>query len=317
MAALKLSRIFVVEERSNPSTDFFVAPELKQSELDVEHFGLNQLPQLVAGEQVAVVFVRYISKLWQRWIRLHANQVQRLIYFMDDDLFDLSAFNGLPWRYRYKLARMAYTRKKWLQQSQAELWVSTPYLQQKYLAWRPRLVQACLPPATTQQLTLFYHGSASHRHEIDWLRPVVEEVFRAEAGVSFEIIGGAEVNVMYRGLARVHVLHPMSWPAYQALLSRGQRDIGLAPLLGGRFNQARSYTKFFDITRAGAVGIYSEGSIYSEVVSHGENGLLLPNLPQVWADTVVDLVRKPDYRQQLHQQAVRSSSQLERVVWDE
>lgn len=317
MATVKLSRIFVVEERANPSTDFFVAPELQHSELDVEHFNLQQLPQLAPGEQVAVVFVRYVSKVWQRWIRQHQTQVQRLIYFMDDDLFDLSAFSGLPWRYRYKLARLAYSRRKWLQQSQAELWVSTPFLQQKYLAWQPRLVQACLPPARGQQLTLFYHGSASHQQEIEWLLPVVEEVFRAEQQLSFEIIGGAEVNALYRRLDRVHVLHPMSWPAYQALLARGQRDIGLAPLLAGRFNQARSYTKFFDITRAGAVGLYSEGSIYQQVVQHDDNGLLLPNEPQRWADAIVDLVRQPERRQRLQQQAVESCQRLESSVWEE
>ncbi|MDP4528969.1 glycosyltransferase family 1 protein [Alkalimonas delamerensis] len=317
MATVKLSRIFVVEERSNPSTDFFVAPKLQQSGTEVEHCNLQQTPEIGAGEQVALVFVRYVSKAWQQWLQQHRLQVHRLIYFMDDDLFDLAAFRGLPWRYRYKLARLAYSRRKWLQQNKAELWVSTPFLQSKYAFWQPKLVQACLPSVQPAQLTLFYHGSASHQAEIEWLKPVVAGVLEEEPAVSFEIIGNSEINWLYRGLPRVHVLHPMSWPAYQALLARGQRDIGLAPLLAGRFNQARSYTKFFDITRARAVGLYSEGSIYQQVVQHDDNGLLLPNEPQRWADAIVDLVRQPERRQRLQQQAVQSCQRLENPVWEE
>ena len=35
-------------------------------------------------------------------------------------------------------------------------------------------------------------------------------------------------------------------------------DIGLAPLFVSPFNNARSYTKFLDIARQGAVGLYSQ-----------------------------------------------------------
>jgi hypothetical protein len=297
------SRILVIEERANPSTDFFVRPALAQYGIEPEYYNFVSLPVVTATEKVMVVFVRYISKAWWAWVMRHRHQISRLCYFMDDDLFDLTAFKGLPWRYQFKLTRLAYRRRQWLAQQGAELWVSTPYLQHKYAQWQPLLLQATMTMQVPEQFTLFYHGSASHQAEYDWLYPVVADVLAANAGLSFEIIGDARVNLRYRKLSRVHILHPMSWQAYQALLGRGGRDIGLAPLLENRFNRARAYTKFFDITRAGAVGLYSEDSIYQQVVQHEYNGLLLPNCQSDWCQAISGLLNEPLRIQQLHARA--------------
>ena len=91
----------------------------------------------------------------------------------------------------------------------------------------------------------------------------------------------------------MQVLHPMRWPAYQAQLGRPGRSIGLAPLLDTRFNRARSHTKYYDITQAGAAGIYAEGPVYERIVQHEENGLLLPMQPDKWVQAIVDLYENP------------------------
>lgn len=310
MADVTVNRIILVEERKNPSTDFFVTPELRALGGKIEHLNLTTLPLIQPGEQIVLVFVRYISKPWMKWVKHYRANISQLIYFMDDDLFDLKAFSGLPWRYRYKLASMAFSRRNWLLLQGATLWVSTPYLFNKYLGWQPQLVRPRLPVTREPQLTLFYHGSSSHRAEIAWLYPVIAEVLQLVPNISFEIIGSSDVNQLYRKLPRVHVLHPMSWPAYQALLARGQRHIGLAPLLDSHFNQARSYTKFFDITQAGAVGVYTSGAIYDEVVVSGEHGLLLPNTPQLWVDAIVGLAQQPQQLARLQQGALSRCQQL-------
>ncbi|WP_444677554.1 hypothetical protein [Halomonas sp. E19] len=131
-----------------------------------------------------------------------------------------------------------------------------PYLQHKYADWHPRLAEPAPLPMPQQPVRLFYHGSASHGDEIHWLRDVVAEVLAAEERLSFEIIGGDAVRRRYAGLPRVTVVHPMPWDAYQHFLAQPGRHIGLAPMVENRFNRARSYTKFFDITAAGAVGLY-------------------------------------------------------------
>lgn len=299
-----IPRFLVVQERPNPSTAFFIEPFCQRHALTPEFYQLDSLPELAENEQVELLFVRYISKVWQQWVQQHKSQISAIHFFMDDDLFDLSAMRGLPWHYRLKLFRLAWRKQCWLRQQQAKIWVSTPYLQQKYHSWQPQLMLPCYPLPKQPQLTVFYHGSASHMAEIHWLKPVIAEVLQRNSHISFEIIGTEAVNRLFRTLPRVHVLHPMGWPAYQALLSRGNRAIGLAPLTVRPFNQARSHTKFFDITCAGAVGIYAADPVYQQVVADQKNGLLLPMEQALWVEAILALAAAPEKRTAMLQQAL-------------
>lgn len=308
--------IYLVEERQNPSTDFFIAPKLLEMALPIQRYNLTSLPAEEQTDPVVLVFVRYISKDWQQWVRRHQARVQQLVFFMDDDLFDLTATQGLPVRYRFKLARLSWRKQRWLQAQQALLWVSTDYLQQKYAQWQPEVLYPKYPQPNDQQLTLFYHGSASHRAEVLWLKPVIEEVLRRQPALSFEIIGDALVNRWFRHIPRVHVLHPMSWASYRALLARGGRAIGLAPLLDGPFNQARSHTKFYDITAAGAVGIYANHPVYQGVIQPDVNGLLVEMDKTSWVDAIERLVSEADTRERLIGQARMYCEQPTRDMGD-
>lgn len=289
----------VIEQGANPSSDYFVKPAVSGEALNV--YSLNTYTDSVAVELGAnLVFVRYLTPQWKNWVECNRASLGRLVFFMDDDLFDLSAHRGLPLRYRWKLYRLAARHKAWLRKMNAELWVSTQWLAAKYADWNPRVLKPqspytdCLP-----QKTFFYHGSASHMQEIRWLLPVVEEVLQRDSSFSFELIGNAEIRKLFSHLPRVHMLQPMSWTAYKALVNRPGRTVGLAPLLSGSFNQARSATKFYDITQAGAVGIYADHPVYTSIVQHEQSGLLLPMEPGVWAEAILDLGNNSGRRQSM------------------
>lgn len=302
--------IYLVEEQHNPSTDYFVLPAVSHSGMRVVRCGFADLPALADLAGAAVVFVRYVPSAWARLIDAVRPQLHSLVYFMDDDLLDVDASTGMSWRYRLKLARLAAWRRGWLRRQVAEIWVSSGYLQQKYADWHPRLVlPSCLAnPADVRRM--YYHGTASHDAEIRWLRPVLEEALRRDERLVLEIVGGRDVYRLYRGVPRVTVVHPMKWPAYQSFLAMPGRHIGLAPLLDVPFNRGRSYTKFFDITRCGAVGIYSPGSIYSEVVSHGENGLIVELEQEAWVTAILELARDEPLRQALLRNADLRAAEL-------
>lgn len=257
------------------------------------------LPDPSALTGAGIVLVRYVPSAWARLIERHRSRLAELVFFMDDDLFDPGAARGTSWRYRCKLARLATRRRDWLRAQGASLWVSTPYLGEKYADWQPRLIRpAPLPaPDADESVRVFYHGSASHAAEIRWLYPVIEAALRAEPRLTFEIIGTSEVNRLYRRLPRTTVVHPMSWPAYQAFIAMPGRHIGLAPLLDSPFNRARSCTKFFDITRAGAVGIYAPGPVCAEMIEHGVNGWLVPLQADDWTQAILALAQNGQLRQ--------------------
>ncbi|MCO1334481.1 glycosyltransferase family 1 protein [Microbulbifer sp. OS29] len=296
----RVSRWLIVEEGRNPSTDYFILPYLRKLGVDAERLTFDQLPAEGQLQGAEVIFVRYVPSKWQSLLDQNLAKISKIHFFMDDDLFDWRAFTAMPLRYQAKILRYSWSKQHWLKSVGAQLWVSTPYLQQKYSDWSPELLQAGpLKAASEPALNVFYHGSASHQADIHWLLPVIEEVLERNSRLTFEIIGNTSVNRLFCNIPRVKVLHPMKWPTYLSMLQGPGRTIGLAPLLDSPFNRARSHTKFFDITLSGAVGIYAEGDIYSKVVRHRENGLLLPMQASIWVDGILGLAENELLRESL------------------
>jgi hypothetical protein len=307
----------LVEERDNPTSAYYLLPALAACGARVTRHGLDDppSPRDLAGNLVVVN--RYLSEPWRRALATARPRLAGLAYFMDDDLFDPAASRGLPWRYRWKLWRRATRYRSWLAGVGSALWVSTPALAAKYAAWSPRLVApAALAEADDRTAgpagLVFYHGSAAHRAEIAWLRPVLAAVLGSAPGLEFEIMGGRDVARLYRGLPRVSVVHPMAWASYRLFCARPGRLVGLAPQLPGAFNAGRSHTKFFDITRAGAVGVYAAGTACAAVVEHGLSGLVVPMEPAAWAEAIVSLAGDPARREAMLARARDTAARLSR-----
>jgi len=303
--------VFLVEECANPSTDFFILPILVACGYPIIRCGHNDVPECASLRNAIVIFVRYVPSAWAKLIAPCRQHLRALIFFMDDDVLDFSSSVGMPVSYRYKLAKLALRRRTWLRQQQVRLWVSTPYLVEKYADWQPQLVLPTPTAFPEHVRRIFYHGSiATHKAEIRWLRPVMEAVLAKDENAVFEIVGKKEVFELYRGLPRVTVVHTLKWPAYQTFLAIPGRHVGLNPLLDNPFNKARSYTKFFDITRSGAVGIYTPGCACASVVDHGQNGLLVDSDPDAWVAAILSLTQDEDYRQTLLRNAETTMREL-------
>lgn len=281
---------YIVQAALNPSVDFYF-PQRDVS-YDISH---KVLPNtLNISETDKVVFIRYIPKVWYKYLnKLSVKKRPAIVFFMDDDLFDLSMHKGLPWRYRWKLYFHAGRYQSWLKKMQAQLWVSTPWLAAKYQDWQPVCIAPQNPYSMQKpQKTIFYHGSASHMAEIKWLVPVIEQVLKVNKQLNFEIIGTKKVRDLFKHIDRVYVVHPMSWDSYRAFISTPGRIIGLAPLLDTAFNNARAATKFYDITQAGAVGIYADHPVYREAINHrNDKGYLVSMEQRLWVEKILSIAR--------------------------
>jgi Glycosyl transferases group 1 len=293
------TRWLLLEKGRNPSSDFYVRPLLAADGLPlVVRDALADAPQaddLLPGTRVAVV--RYLSHAWAEALRAARGQLGAVVYFMDDDLLDASAWTTLPNDYRSRLKRDCAAVHRHIESLASEYWVSTEALRAKYDRLAPRLVPAReMTAAHTPALTFFYHGTASHRDEQQWLRPIVEQALHEHSQLHFELVGDHAVNRLYRDLPRVSIVHPMSWPNYRAFCESRHRHIGLAPLLPAPFNAARSHLKFFDIARCGAFGLYSDVEPYRSFVADGGDGLLLPNDPARWVRAIGELAIDPARR---------------------
>ena len=322
--------VILVEERKNPSTDYFVLPAFSSNEFEVTRYDFSTLVDSAALQGAVVVFVRYIPRAWKTLVTKHLSKIQSIYYFMDDDLFDLSATKNQTWRYRWKLFSKAYIHQAWLRKTHAQILVSTPFLKHKYLSvWQPELIepkplkkqllhiQTYQEQATlirepesdrAEEIVLFYHGSASHQAEIDWLYPIVKELLNRFPLLRFELIATTKVAKEFACLDRVTLVKPMGWSEYQQFLFKSKRHIGLAPVLDSPFNQARSYTKFFDITVAGAVSVLPLESIFAQFLS--QNADKANNLakfvtmqPQDWVDAISELILNTDLREKMSDSA--------------
>lgn len=328
-----MQTLYLVEERPSPSTDFFLLPAIASDQratpLQVVHRGFDQVPPLHALTDAEIIFVRYLPSGWVRALSRGRCRPRRLVLFIDDDLLDLSAWAGTPWHYRWKLLWLARRHRRWLERrleaGTATLWVGSAALQRKYAHWHPVLLRPRphppgwaapilrQPQPTSRQESLaptepvirvFYHGSASHQPEHAWLQKLMRRLLATDSAISFEVIADRALAKGYLGLPRTQIIPPMAWPSYRLFIERPGRHIGLAPLLPSAFNAARSYTKFFDITAAGAVGLYPRGSVYETICTHQQDGLLLPLDLERWVAEIRALAADSSRRQRMLSKAL-------------
>jgi len=261
-----------------------------------------------------VVVVRHAAPDWLRFLARQAPSC-RVDLFLDDDLPAILEDPHLPRRYALRswMRFRALSRK--LRGLDCGLLAATPALAQRCGISRECVLPPLppvrdLPEAPSQgedRCVIFYHGTASHMRELRWLRDVLARVLEALPHVLVEVFGPAEVNRAWRGMERVRVVHPMPWPAYLAYTRTAALQVGLAPLLDSPFNAARSWVKFIDIARAGAVGVFADSPVFAPLVRHGENGLVAGPDPDAWVEAVCRLAGDADLRHRLAAAALETA----------
>lgn len=302
--------IWIIEEISLPSTEYYILPSLKTLDLLDQAVILKNPPKDLPKTCIFLIFVRYLSKLWVDFIEENRKKIKAIFYFMDDDLFDLRSWFGLPLRYVKKLFFRAYRWKNWLLKNGAIFLVSNDYLLKKYEKLSPLILppypifdhQDSLCQSSSYEgspLVIFYFGTSAHDSEKKWLYPVIKKVLKKRKDIVFELIADGKIYHLYANLERTILHSPMSWRDYKNFLISKKRQIGLSPLLDYNFNRARNYTKFFEITACCAVGIYSSKSVFDSVITNNKNGLLLSNEPEFWIESILNLIENTSLRSEL------------------
>ncbi len=253
-----------------------------------------------------MIIVRHASRRWLNELRKHREKFTRVTYLKDDDIPAVLSARELPWYYALWTFGRYWKIRRLLSRVVSEVVVSTRELADRYpganaVVWEPHYDDASAYHPET--LVYFYHATITHLSEMRWLVPVVRRVQYAVPNAWFEIIGNGEVERMFRGIPRVRVLHPMSWPDYQQYLGSIRYDVGIAPLMDTPFNRARSHTKLYQITRAGAAGIYSDVPPYSEKIIDGRTGVLCGNHRYLWVRAIIALLRDQARRKTIHENA--------------
>ena len=310
----RLTSALVLHKGAESSLDYFLHSAFQARRWRPTLLDTRQRPPADLGSQLmqarVVMLVRYWPSgwCWRGWLRQARRQGLRCIYWMDDDLLDLSGFEVLPRKYAKKLRRLAWSHRVTILDWCQELWVSTPTLVERYTSLSPELIPLRPQVRVLEQIksfTIGYHGTASHRQELLWLYPLIVQVQERYSDTFVELYGDEEVRRLYASVPRVRVLHPVPWERYRQLTAGQRLDCLLCQLLGNGFNGARAAVKYFDAARLGAAGLYSDRLPYSSFVKHGEDGLLLGDQPWQWLDAIHQLLSDPHRRDLMVEAAQR------------
>ncbi|HCP10151.1 MAG TPA: hypothetical protein DIT22_05545 [Thermodesulfobacterium commune] len=110
--------MLVIEECPNPSSDYYIIPLLENKNKNYNRIFLKDFEMFSINHQSldlnTIVIVRYLNKKIKQWLANNRTKIEKIIYFMDDDLFDLKALRCLPKRYAWKIFKHAYIYKDWL-----------------------------------------------------------------------------------------------------------------------------------------------------------------------------------------------------------
>lgn len=309
-SASDCENVVVLAPLGSPSLDYYLqnirdrAPGAKMHIIDSSHRADDSLS--IAQESWLIV-VRHTHKSWIKWLVRQRNNLTRVTWFLDDDVAGTKTERSLPRLYAWRTFLRYATIRRNLLKLATEMAFSTPELATRYPEkpseiWAPRHVAT---PRKVSPMTYFYHGTSAHRAEMEWLLPIVENVQTQMPNAWFEIMSDTYARKLYRHVPRVRMLHPMSWPDFLEYTSSFPQHVGLAPLFPTHFNLARSHVKFFDITRTGAAGIYSNIGPYPDHIKNGETGILLPNDPDRWVEAITYLLTHPAERERLQTNALQ------------
>ena len=277
-------QLIVLGKLPSASVDFYFGSRKNQVksyiELDVSHPAFQTRLHKVITPGAMVIVVRDIPiGILHSLLKFKAS-LAGVGWFIDDDIPDICSDRSLPKLYRSRLSGWYVKAKPVLEDLCSTLIVSTEYLAEKYKLSNPSILSPAEPEQKTTKgtsVSCFYHGSSSHVRDWEFIIEVARKVQQRNRNISFEFIGDHALYKQCKGIPRVKILHPMSWQDYLSMTSCRRMDIGLAPLMENPFNRARSHTKFLDICRQYAVGIYSSDFPYSEEIKATNSGIVLPN----------------------------------------
>lgn len=311
-------QILVINRIPSSTADIYLCPRLKNARLPVTFINLRKhLPDsnYFTGKTF-VIISRYINKPWCEALNAYRDSLSGIAYLMDDDIPEAGYDLTLPPGYAIGLAWFFFKYHNRLQELSSELWVSSPYLFEKYKSEVTHLIEPIFiakerSSAAKQNegehrpVTIFYHAQRPHYRDNLWLKDIIVEIQKRYDHTVFETFGGEKVRDAYKTIPRTHVLKRFNWQEYLDFCAQQDHDIGLAPLTNGAFNRARSINKLFDISRCGGAGIYSNSEPYSNVIDNGKTGVLCDQKAEDWINAISSLVEDEQLRKNIYNNCFR------------
>ncbi|WP_311065996.1 glycosyltransferase family 1 protein [Halomonas sp. DWK9] len=263
-----------------------------------------------------LLLCRSLPPSWLAWLARHRHTFGYVVYLIDDDIAAAADDATLPAAYRQRMAGIAKRQPSVLALCDevvacsdalaarfsglhANVSVLTPPL----IAPLPTLAHFDEPPSVNSPWQIGFHGTRAHLQDLQHITPALWALLNVRQDIQCEVMLGKHTPLALASLPNTSTPDPLPWQAFRHYQASRRVHIGLAPLLQTPFNEGKSFIKFLDITAMGGVGIYSNRYPYTEVVRHGENGLLVGDAPDEWRAALQQLINDPQTTANMARQA--------------
>jgi len=299
-------------------------------EWDVVELRNGELPSLTSSDTILVQREGsgIESAAMQAWIGTILQSGARLVYEVDDDLFDGSALRKRGFRGNTEdlanrvlhLARSAHcvtvssrALKTKLGMHNRNVVLVPNALDADLWQMRGKAPRALDPAVSSdgRRVRIGYVGTPTHDQDLALVAEVITGLQERYPGrLDVQVIGGFGQKKNIFGSV-ISLPTANDYPTFVRWLRTNMCwDIGIIPLASNSFNANKSYLKFLECGALGMALICSRNPEYSTVVRHGENGLLVANDAAEWDAALTKLITDPHERRRLARTAYDEISQI-------
>jgi len=149
-----------------------------------------------------------------------------------------------------------------------------------------------IPPVPENgRIVIGWAGSNTHYVDLQLLSGVVERILDEHEDVEFRLVGMQDVPFpRHPRLTKAPFVTIEEYPDMLAAF-----DIGLAPVVKGRFNRCKSDLKFLEYAMVGVPTVASDIETYERSIRHGETGFLARNSKD-WLKYLTILINNAELR---------------------
>lgn len=299
-ASIRLFSYFDLLRRAGHATvRFLLLSEIEEFSPDIIVWHRNSLPDIDTVQAVQGMASRIGA---------------RTVYDLDDNLLDRQD----------PVARESFGKQRTLVDAVREsvacadqVWCTTPHLEQLIATYRHHRVEV-LPdaldpdiwgldrpprnsPSDEPSLRLLYMATRTHDLDFGFMQAVMETLHRELPGsIELYLLGARSCDDYVPPWLKVWEMPANAGPSYPAfvrwLILRDGLDMGVAPLLEGRFNDCKSPIKVLDYAAMGLPSLVSDAPAYRHSLGDGINCFRAPNDVRAWVDKLRDLTTMQDER---------------------
>ncbi|WP_139330644.1 hypothetical protein [Rhizobium sp. RU33A] len=279
------------------------------------------MPQDDDAQGAFVILCRYAMARQIWWLIKHHKRISGLSLFIDDDIAAtvIEGQSALPYRIYLLVCGLLplIVFNRWM----THVWASTEALGERL---RTSDIVPPLPSKAQLQhygkrvehvprLRLIYHATGAHDGEHRFLMPIVQQLMHLFSELHFEVIASRRAaraweDTLHEVIDRVSNQPKTTWEAYLDATARAEGGIMLVPLLSGRVNSVRADTKRIDICRMGLAAVFSASPVYTRC--REPDDILIENDPEIWIETVSQLLRDAALRDMSRKAVVSSTARM-------